>query len=197
LAFFGDGATSSNDFHAAMNWAGVRGLPVLFCCANNQWAISLPVSRQTGASSLAAKAHAYGFEGSRVDGTDLFQVWSALKGALDAARQDRGPQLLEFELFRMTPHSSSDDPTRYQPAGWMELALARDPLERVARWLESTGWLDASARAAIEARIDTSIRAAIKAAESAPPPPPSSLMEDTYAQPLSLPADLGRELPEG
>ncbi len=193
LAFFGDGATSSNDFHAAMNWAGVRELPVLFCCANNQWAISVPVSRQSAAPSLAVKARAYGFEGFRVDGTDLFQVWSALGEALEAARQNRGPRLLEFELFRMTPHSTSDDPSRYQPAGWMERAVARDPLTRVALWLENAGWLDRSARAAMETRIDTSIRAAVEAAESTPPPPPASLMEDIYAQPLSLPADLGRD----
>lgn len=191
LAFFGDGATSSNDFHAGMNWAGVRGLPLLFCCANNQWAISIPVDRQTAAPSMASKARAYGFEGERVDGTDLFGLWEALGRSLDRVRRGECPHLLEFELFRMTPHSSSDDPSRYQPTGWMERAYARDPLLRVQEWLERVGWLDPHQKKAMEGRIEASIRQAVEVAEATPPPSPPTLFEDVYAQPLSLPADLG------
>lgn len=195
LAFFGDGATSSNDFHAGMNWAGVHDLPVVFCCVNNQWAISIPVSRQSAAPSLAAKARAYGFDGRKVDGTDLFAVWQALAETLAAAREGGGPYLLEFEVFRMTPHSSSDDPTRYQPAGWAERAAQRDPLLRLRDWLQTTGWIDATLEKTIEGRIDMAIRTAVAEAEKAPPPKPESLMEDTYAQPLSLPDDLRVDRP--
>ena len=80
LAFFGDGATSANDFHAGMNFAGVFALPVVFCLTNNQWAISVPVERQTHVQVLAEKAQAYGFDGVRVDGTDVVAVHAALRG---------------------------------------------------------------------------------------------------------------------
>lgn len=191
FAFFGDGATSSNDFHAGLNWAGVHALPVLFCCANNQWAISMPVSRQSATATLASKARAYGIEGERVDGTDLFRTWDALDRSLTALRAGSGPRFLEFELFRMTPHSSSDDPNRYQPAGWLDAARARDPFLRIEQWLASVGWLEASRRTQLEADIESRLRSAIQEAESAPPPPPSSLGEDVYAQPLSLVTGLG------
>jgi len=110
LAFFGDGGTSSNDFHAGLNFAGVFLLPVVFCCTNNQWAISIPVARQTAAASLASKAEAYGFSGRQVDGTDFVATYRELSSALKEAREGRGPVMLEFVLYRMTPHSSSDDP---------------------------------------------------------------------------------------
>ena len=197
LAFFGDGATSSNDFHAGMNRAGVRHLPVVFCCANNQWAISLPAARQSAAPTFASKARAYGFDGVRVDGSDLFQVWKGLGSALATVREGGGPLLVEFALYRLTPHSSSDDPGRYQPAGWIEEAWSRDPLERVGRWLSKVGWLDAASRAAMDARIETAIHAAVAEAESTPPPSVPSLFEGTYDQPVfpsvDLPSGLGGE----
>lgn len=195
VAFFGDGATSSNDFHAGMNWAGVRGLPVLFCCVNNQWAISVPVRHQSAAESLASKARAYGFDGTRVDGTDLIQTWVRFREALQRVRDSGGPALLELEVFRMTPHSSSDDPTRYQPAGWTDRANASDPFRRIEDWLRGAGWLDAPLRSSMESRVDAAIRSAVERAEATAPPPPLSLFTDTYAQPLSPPADLGRDAP--
>ncbi|MCI4355032.1 MAG: thiamine pyrophosphate-dependent enzyme, partial [Thermoplasmata archaeon] len=99
LAFFGDGATSANDFHAGMNFAGVFGLPVLFCCTNNQWAISVPVERQSHVKELAQKSVAYGLPGRRVDGTDLVAVHVAVRDALSRLRTGGGPELLEFVLY--------------------------------------------------------------------------------------------------
>ena len=189
-AFFGDGATSSNDFHAGMNWAGVHGLPVLFCCANNQWAISLPAERQSAVRSLAEKARAYGFEGSRVDGTDLFRVWAALSSSLAPVREGKGARLLEFACYRMTPHSSSDDPARYQPAGWQGEAAQHDPVARVAEWLEKNGWLSAPERTEMNARTEEELRRAVEEAERAPAPSAESLWQDVYAQPLSPPEEL-------
>jgi pyruvate dehydrogenase E1 component alpha subunit/2-oxoisovalerate dehydrogenase E1 component alpha subunit len=181
FAFFGDGATSSNDFHAGLNWAGVARLPVIFCCANNQWAISVPVERQSAVATLAEKAGAYGFSGYRVDGTDFVAVHRALAAARDLARVGGGPTLLECVVYRMTPHSSSDDPKRYQPDDWMSRAESHDPVARLERWILGAGVLTEDSRARIREEADREVRAAIRAAEEAPPPGPQSLTEDVYA----------------
>jgi pyruvate dehydrogenase E1 component alpha subunit len=179
--FFGDGATSSNDFHAGLNFAGVLGLPVVFCCTNNQWAISVPVERQTRSATLAEKARAYGIPGRRVDGTDLVEVMAALGEAAQRAREGRGPTMLEFVLYRMTPHSSSDDPTRYQAADWMPRALAHDPVRRLALWLEENEVAGAPERAALQERADAEVRAAIESSEGVPAPVAESLTQDVFA----------------
>lgn len=181
LAFFGDGATSANDFHAGLNFAGVLGLPVVFCCANNRWAISVPVERQTASASLAAKAPAYGFSGTTVDGTDFVAVYRALRRALAHARAGSGPTLLELVTYRMTPHTSSDDPTRYQPAGWNEEARRHDPFARLEAWLFAHGVLDPSSAEAEGEAVAEEVRRAVQQAEAAPSPPPESLTEDVYA----------------
>ena len=181
IVFFGDGATSANDFHAGMNFAGVLQLPVLFCCTNNQWAISVPVERQSRVPELAQKAAAYGFPGHRVDGTDLVAVFTATRDALARIRGGAGPEMLEFLLYRMTPHSSSDDPTRYQAPGWIERARALDPLPRVEELLERTRALPAERRAEIREAAERAVRAAIQEAESVPAPDPASLFTDVLA----------------
>jgi pyruvate dehydrogenase E1 component alpha subunit len=192
FAFFGDGATSSNDFHAGLNLAGVHRLPVVFGCANNQWAISVPVERQTAAPTLAAKAAEYGFEGQRIDGTDFFAVYRSLRAARDLARIGGGPTLLELVVYRMTPHSSSDDPKRYQPADWAERAAAHDPVVRLESWMVAAGLLTDSAQAQIRDEADREVRVAIRAAEETPPPAPSSLTEDILAPDRSAPAEQAR-----
>lgn len=180
LAFFGDGGTSANDFHAGMNFAGVMNLPVVFCLANNQWAISVPVERQTNVKVLAEKAKAYGFDGIRVDGTDIVAVYSTLKTALAKARAGGGPTLLEFVVFRMTPHSSSDDPTRYQSAEFLEQGKARDPVARLSELLRKTGVLTDEVEKAIASEADLQVRAAVADAEKAPPPRPATLTTDVF-----------------
>lgn len=185
LAYFGDGATSANDFHAGLNLAGVWGLPVVFCCTNNQWAISLPVEKQTAAASFAAKGSAYGIPGSRVDGTDLVAVYQSLTSALASARAGAGPSLLEFVTYRMTPHSSSDDPTRYQPKDWSERAHAHDPVERLALWMTSHDLLTPEAQEKMRTVADEEVRTAVRNAEGTPAPAPESLTEDVYASPDS------------
>lgn len=188
LAFFGDGATSANDFHAGLNFAGVFGLPVLFCCTNNQWAISVPVERQSRVPELARKAVAYGFEGRRVDGTDLVAVHLAARSALERIRGGGGPELLEFLLYRMTAHSSSDDPTRYQPAEWMARARALDPVRRVEELLDRTGILPEAPRAELRSRAEQEVRAAIASAEAVGAPDPASLFTDVLAAPPGPPS---------
>ncbi len=181
VAFFGDGATSANDFHAGLNFAAVLGAPVLFGCTNNQWAISVPVERQTRAATLAAKAAEYGVPGARVDGTDFFAVYGAIAGALARIRAGSGPEMLEFLLYRTTPHSSSDDPTRYQPADWTARAQAHDPVLRLESWLLEHQLLDGRSRAAIRDDSDAAVRLAIQDAEATAPPAPASVTEDVYA----------------
>jgi pyruvate dehydrogenase E1 component alpha subunit len=182
LAFFGDGATSANDFHAGLNLAAVLGLPVLFLCTNNQWAISVPVERQTAAATLAGKAAAYGLSGTRVDGTDIVACWSAIAASLERIRGGGRPELLEFVLYRMTAHSSSDDPTRYQPKGWAERAVALDPVRRLEQWLGGSGVLDGDTRARFAAEAETAVRDAVAAAEATPPPAPATITEHVLAR---------------
>jgi pyruvate dehydrogenase E1 component alpha subunit/2-oxoisovalerate dehydrogenase E1 component alpha subunit len=181
LAFFGDGATSSNDFHAGLNLAGVLQLPVVFVCANNQWAISVPVERQTASTTLASKAAAYGIPGRRLDGTDFVAVYRELGVALRDARSGNGPTMLELLTYRMTPHSSSDDPTRYQPADWARRAVRLDPVARLERWMTEHGALPERLRSRLRSDAEEAARAAVRVAEETPPPGPDTLTEDVYS----------------
>ncbi|MBI4416229.1 MAG: pyruvate dehydrogenase (acetyl-transferring) E1 component subunit alpha [Euryarchaeota archaeon] len=181
IVYFGDGATSQGDFHTGMNFAGVFHVPCVFLCKNNQWAISVPVARQTAAKSLAVKAVAYGFEGVRVDGNDLLAVYAATKRAVDKARSGGGPTLVEALTYRMGPHSSSDDPTRYRKTEEVEYWKQRDPVERFRRYLEAKGMWDKAWDDAIRKEIDDAITEAVRYAEKVPPPAVEALFEDVYA----------------
>lgn len=181
VAFFGDGATSANDFHSGLNFAAVYRLPVLFLLTNNQWAISLPVGRQTRVARLADKALAYGLPGDRVDGTDFVAVYQSVRDRLSAARAGEGPSLLELVVYRMTAHSSSDDPSRYQPAEWAEQALSHDPVLRLGGWLRDHQLLDPSEEERWRAEVDSEVKAAIAQAEATPAVDESTLTTDVFA----------------
>jgi len=141
LVYFGDGATSEGDFHEGCNFAAVFKAPVVFFCQNNQWAISVPVSEQTVAP-IWRKAEAYGFPGVQVDGNDVLAVYVATKEAADRARADGVPTLIEAVTYRMGPHSTADDASRYRPAGEAERWKGLDPLDRYRAWLSSAGLAD-------------------------------------------------------
>jgi len=181
IVYFGDGATSQGDFHAGMNFAGVFKAPCVFLCKNNQWAISVPLDRQTAATSLAAKARAYGFEGVRVDGNDLLAVYAATKRAADLARAGGGPTLIEALTYRMGPHSSSDDPTRYRKPEEVEHWKQRDPVERFRRYLEHKGLYEKAWDEALHKEIDDEITEAVRHCEKVPPPALETVFEDVYA----------------
>ncbi|HYT30576.1 MAG TPA: pyruvate dehydrogenase (acetyl-transferring) E1 component subunit alpha [Actinomycetota bacterium] len=138
LVYFGDGATSEGDFHEACNFAAVFRAPTVFLCQNNQWAISVPVARQTVAP-IWRKAEAYGFPGVLVDGNDVLAVHRATKEAATRAREDGVPTLIEALTYRLGPHSTADDASRYQPREQVEEWTGRDPIERYRRWLTGTG----------------------------------------------------------
>lgn len=181
LAFLGDGATSHPDFHAALNLAGVFRAPVVFVCQNNQYALSVPVARQTASSSLFVKATAYGFPGERVDGNDALDVHRAVSAAAARARAGAGPMFLECVTYRRGAHSTSDDPSRYrssaEEAEWAE----RDPLARLRRTLELARALDEELDARFVSEIDGELDRAIARAEAEPKPALGSLFDDVYA----------------
>jgi TPP-dependent pyruvate/acetoin dehydrogenase alpha subunit len=189
VGYLGDGASSSADFHAAANFAGVMKLPVVFFCQNNQWAISVPVARQTASESIAIKAVAYGFPGVRIDGNDLLAVVAATRTAAERARSGDGPTLIEAVTFRMGGHSSSDDPTRYRDAALVAEWERLDPLHRVRIHLKGRGVLADGDEERWTEELNEEIGAAIQAAEALPPPAIETLFSDVYR-------DLPRHLAE-
>jgi pyruvate dehydrogenase E1 component alpha subunit len=136
LAFFGDGAMSQGDVSEAFAWAGAQGLPVVFFCQNNQWAISAPVAVQS-AVPLARRADGFGFPGVRVDGNDVLACRAVTAAALDRARAGEGPTLIEAFTYRMNPHTTSDDATRYRGTDELEAWRSRDPIARLRTHLEA------------------------------------------------------------
>ncbi|MDA8307607.1 MAG: pyruvate dehydrogenase (acetyl-transferring) E1 component subunit alpha [Deltaproteobacteria bacterium] len=140
--FFGDGATSQGDFHEAMNFASVYQLPVVFICQNNHWAISLPRSRQTNSATLAQKAIAYDMQGIQVDGNDILAVYSAVKEAAERGRAGGGPTLIEMVTYRLSMHTTADDPKKYRSEQEVAEWESRDPITRFEKYLTQRGMLD-------------------------------------------------------
>ncbi|REK56292.1 MAG: pyruvate dehydrogenase (acetyl-transferring) E1 component subunit alpha [Geobacillus sp.] len=140
VCYFGDGATSQGDFHEALNFASVYQVPVIFFCQNNQYAISVPVHKQTASRTIAQKAVAYGMKGVLVDGNDALAVYKTVKEAADAARNGGGPVLIEAFTYRLGPHTTSDDPAKYRNAEEAEKwRRKKDPLHRLRVLLEKRG----------------------------------------------------------
>lgn len=183
ITYFGDGATSSNDFHAGLNFAGVFRAPTIFFCQNNEWAISLPRSKQTRSSTLAEKAQAYGFPGVVVDGNDLGAVYGAVRAARRRAIAGEGPTMIEAQVYRFGPHSTSDDPKRYRTDAEVEEAKKHDPILRTHAALVSAKLLDDAIEARLWEDARALIAAAVGVAEKAPPVAPRSLLEDVFATP--------------
>ena len=180
VAYFGDGATSKGDFHEGFNMAGVFQLPVVFICQNNQWAISVPRSRQTAAATLAQKAFAYGFEGVQVDGNDVFAVYSATRKALERARSGGGPTFIECFTYRISHHTTADDADRYRNSEEVAEWKKRDPLERLRRYLEKRGYWSTDYQRELEKRTRETIDQAVREAESAAPPERSDIFRSVF-----------------
>jgi len=182
MTFFGDGATSANDFHTGLNFAGVFAAPCVFVCENNGWAISVPLQTQTACTTIAAKAEAYGMPGVRVDGNDVLAVYTAAKEAVERARSGGGPTLIEAVTFRMGPHSSSDDPKRYRDQALCDAWKKKDPIERFKQFLERDGTLDEKSDRELRERCAAELEAAVQEAEKVGPPAVSTLFEDVFAE---------------
>lgn len=157
MVFFGDGATSEGDFHEGMNFAGVWELPVVFVCQNNRWAISLPREEQTASTSLAQKAAAYGFPGLQVDGNDILASYSAASEAVERARSGDGPMMLEMCTYRLSVHTTADDPSKYRSEEEEEAWQERDPLPRFQGYLIDQGLLDEGEIDSLESQIESEI----------------------------------------
>ncbi len=183
LCYFGDGATSHGDCQEAMNFAGVFQVPLVFVCLNNQWAISVPRVKQSRAKTLAQKAIAYGFPGIQVDGNDLLAVYVATRDAVDRARRGGGPTLVEAVTYRLSMHTTSDDPTKYRSEDEVKAWEAKEPWPRFRRYVEDKGLVDERSHAELEAEVDAQIRDAIQRAEARMQPDLMDVFEHVYAEP--------------
>jgi len=180
--YIGDGGTSEGEFHAALNFAGVWKAPVVFICQNNQWAISVPVGKQTASTTIAVKAIAYGIPGVRVDGNDVLACYVAAKAAVDRARAGLGPTFIECLTYRLGGHSSSDDPSKYRDENEAKAWELKDPLLRHKAWLVARGQWSEAREEAFLAEAGKRITDAIAAVEAAPPPAVDTLFTDVYAK---------------
>src|SRR5262245_7150218 len=201
LCYFGDGASSEGICQEAMNFAGVYQAPIVFVCVNNQWAISIPRSRQTRATTLAHRAVAYGFPGIQVDGNDLLAMVAATREAVAQARQGRGPSLIEAVTYRLTAHSTADDPAKYRSDAEVRLWEAREPLPRLRRYLTTKGVIDDALHARLELEVDAEVRVAIERAEARMREAPLlDMFDNVYAEVppevTAQRAELARELDE-
>lgn len=153
MVYFGDGATSQGDFHEGCNFASVFQVPVVLFCQNNHWAISVPVEQQT-AGSIWKKAEGYGMAGVKVDGNDVLATYLVTKRAVEQARSESRPCLIEAVTYRIGPHSTADDAGRYQPKDQIDYWRKLDPIDRYRKFLQSEGILDEGKEAAISSEAD-------------------------------------------
>ncbi len=180
--FFGDGATSTGDWHEAMNFAGIHKLPVVFVCENNQYAISVPWSKQSAVENVAIRAHGYGFPGVTVDGNDVLAVFRAAREAVDRARRGDGPTFIEAKTYRLVPHTSDDDDSRYRSREEVEEWAGKDPITRFQAYLEERGLLDAETRDELVKTVAEEVDAATEYAEKAPQPDPQTVLDHVFAE---------------
>jgi len=178
MAYFGDGATSEGDFHEALNFAGVWHVPVVFVCQNNQWAISVPLKKQTHSRTIAQKALAYGIPGIQVDGNDVLAVYAASREAIDRARAGDGPTLIECVTYRLSMHTTADDPTKYRAEEEVREWERKDPLTRFAAYLGKKNLLEEG----LEAAVDADIAEAVRRFEAVGPPDPLGMFDHVYAE---------------
>jgi pyruvate dehydrogenase E1 component alpha subunit len=165
ITFFGDGATSEGDFHEGLNFAGVFQIPVIFVCQNNQWAISVPLSKQTRSKTLAQKALAYGLPGIQVDGNDILAVYAAAREAVERARSGGGPTMIECVTYRLTMHTTADDPKRYRTDEEVEQWKKKEPLLRFQKYLLNKEILSDRIIEKTEAEVKEKIQSAVDRAE--------------------------------
>jgi 2-oxoisovalerate dehydrogenase E1 component alpha subunit len=188
-AWIGDGATAEADFHYALTFASVYHAPVILNVVNNQWAISCYQGIAGGdESTFASRAIGYGMPALRVDGNDFLATYAATQWAAERARSNLGPTLIELFTYRVAPHSTSDDPSRYRPADESEKWPLGDPIHRLKQHLIGLGeWSEAQHEAMVK-ELEAQVRAAGKEAEAlgtldrGPLPPVSTMFDDVYKE---------------
>lgn len=193
VGVFGDGATSRGDVYEAMNFAGARGLPVVFVVNNNQWAISVPRSAQSKAETLAQKAIAAGIVGEQVDGNDVIAVRAVMDDALDRARTGAGPTLVEAVTYRLADHTTADDASRYRSDDEVSEHWHHEPVARLRNLLVARGAWGREQEEHLLDECGSIIDAAVEAYEATPPLPPEAMFDRLHAD---LPAALEPQLAE-
>jgi TPP-dependent pyruvate/acetoin dehydrogenase alpha subunit len=180
LAYVGDGATSTGQFHEGLNLAAVEKLPLLIIVENNGWAYSTPVEKQMAIRDIAERAQGYGIPAAIVDGNDVLKVYAATRLAADRARRGRGPTLIECKTMRMKGHAEHDD-ARYVPKEVLEKWRKKDPILRFEKYLAQKKLMTAEEKAAIDTRIEKEIREDVAFAEASPFPAPEEAARSVWA----------------
>jgi 2-oxoisovalerate dehydrogenase E1 component alpha subunit len=181
LVTFGDGATSKSDFHAGLNFAAVWKLPVVFFCENNQYAISVPLSKQMPVQNVADRAVAYGMPGHVVDGNDVLAVYGATRSAVEHVLAGNGPVLLEAKTYRLMPHTSNDDDSTYRSQEEIDFWRARDPITRYQAYLREAGLLHDAADQALASQVAAEVDEATTLALQSPEPRSETALDHLYA----------------
>lgn len=182
IAYFGDGATAQGDLNEALVFSASFNAPVVFLCQNNHWAISVPTRRQSRIP-LYRRASGFGIPGVQVDGNDVLAVYAVTRAALDRARSGGGPTFIEAITYRMGPHTTSDDPTRYRSAAEVDQWRHRDPIARMAELLRRTGDGDERFFAQVDAAAEDIAVQTREVCRSLPDPAPSGMFDHVYSEP--------------
>jgi len=169
---FGEGAAAQGDFHEGLNWAALQRLPVVYCCQNNGWAISVPASHQVAGGSVAARAAGYGMAGLSLNGTDPFAVHAAARAAVAQARAGGGPTLLELHVPRLDSHTCDDSQSSYRTPEELQAARESDPLPLVRAYLLGAGLLPPEREAELETELSGLLDRAEAEARASPLPAP-------------------------
>lgn len=177
---FGEGSSNQGDFHEGLNFAGVQKLPVIFLCENNQYAISVPVKKQLG-GKVSDRALGYGFPGIRVDGNDALEVYRVVKEARERAVRGEGPTLIEAMMYRLSPHSTSDNDLAYRTKEEVEENWKNDGIPRMKAYLIEQGLWSEEQEEALLREISQQLKEAIEAAENSPFPKPEDTLLHVYA----------------
>jgi 2-oxoisovalerate dehydrogenase E1 component alpha subunit len=185
--WFGEGGTSEGDWHGAMNFAGIHGLPLVFVCENNQYAISVHESKQV-AGKVYKRASAYGMPGSRGNGNDVLQAYKLTKEAVDRARAGEGPSLIELRTYRFYSHTSDDDDRTYRTREEVEEWRKKDPILLFERYLRSVDVLREDERDEMRESARREVAEGVRAAEEAPFPDPEAAARNVYAGTEASPA---------
>jgi pyruvate dehydrogenase E1 component alpha subunit len=180
VAYFGEGASNTGEFHEALNFAGVHQLPVIFVCENNEYAFSVPVEKTMAIDDVADRAPAYGFEGVHINGNDVLAVYQACTGALRRARSGAGPVLIECKTYRWHGHSEHDK-AAYRTETELAMWKSRDPIPAFTGYLRDNGLLTLATLEEITARVTEIVGQAVAFAENSPDPEPGDAVTDLYA----------------
>ena len=193
MVMFGDGATSRGDFHAGLNFAGVYRVPVIFVCENNRWAISLPFDKQTRAPSIAFKGLSYGVDSIRVDGNDVLAMYKISLEAVENARREKEPFLIEMLTYRLGPHTTADDPSRYRSEEEVRMMEKYEPIRRFKNYLIRLGIVSEDDVKNMYEEYSSRVEEIAKKALEKPPLPKDVFFHHVYKE---MPWNLRHQLQE-